>query len=445
MNNNATAIENLARWAHSQILAPMPAAVMHQAQRCILDVTACAAAGRDHPSVEAVTQTCNAVFAKGTSTVWYGDEQMSPVGAAMINANSATVLDLDDGNRQAMGHPGGAIVPAALAFGEELGATRDLILRAIIVGYEIAVRVGAAEQRPSYHSANYTGFGVTATIAVLRGLKPEAIAHALGIVAYFGPRVSDLTLSREMGNNVKESMPWSVVAGMMSAELAAAGFTGIRDALDIEERIDSTKLLRGLGDSHAISRTYFKRYSCCRWIHSAIEALLFILRENELCADMIDSVEIETFSQAYQLNNRTDPDTLESAQYSVPFCAALAAIQGEQKLMPLRWECLGDGNVTAFAQKVTVTVSDRMNAVFPDQVPARVSVFAGDRVLTHEIGAPWGEASRPPTDLELRDKFKLVAADKLSERRIDRIARAALSSGGSLDPLMKELKKSLCP
>lgn len=443
MSDRTYSIQTLADWTFAQTTAAVPATVLHQAQRCVLDVIACAAAGRGHTSVAAVTQACRANFAVGNANVWFGGLRSSPVGAAMINSNAATILDLDDGNRQAMGHPGGAIIPAVLALGQELGAGRAAMLRAIIAGYEIAVRVGAAERRSSYHSANYTGFGVAAAASVLRGMSSAQIAHCLGIVAYYGPRVSDLTLSKEMGSYVKESMPWSVVAGLMSAELACAGFTGNRDAMDIAERFDTPKLLRGLNQSYAIERTYFKRYSCCRWIHSAVEALLRIMHKHELTAAMIDAVEVETFSQACQLNNQTNPDTLVGAQYSVPFCLALASVRGERHLMPMQAECLGDPVVTAFAKKIGVVVSERMNMTFPDKIPAMVSVSVGTQVMTHEIQAPWGEASCAPTNHELIKKFQVVAGDQMPVGYHDTIAREVFSDELSMDTLFEMLREPL--
>lgn len=443
MRNRPFATQTFADWIHSLGHAEIPQETLHQAQRSMLDVIACNAAGRRHPSVDMVAQTAKANFARGSAQIWFSPDSASPIAAAMINANAATILDLDDGNRQAMGHPGGAVVPAVIAMGQEMRAPRDAMLRAIIAGYEIAVRVGAAEQRPSYHSANYTCFGVAAAMASLKSLPPQQIAHALGIVAYYGPRLSDLTLSKEMSSNVKESMPWSVVAGIMAADLAAAGFTGNRDALDIPERIDTEKLLDGLGDSYAIHRTYFKKYSCCRWIHSAVEAAVSIQRENGLSAKDIDRVEVETFSQAFQLNNLANPATLEGAQYSVPFSMAVAMVCGEDHLMPLTPGVLGHSDVVSLAEKIGVITSNRMNAKFPNQVPAKVTIGSGGESFAKQVDDPWGEASRPPTDFELVAKFQTVADGFVSEGVMKHIQECILSSETPIERLSGLLREPL--
>ncbi|MGQ9797115.1 hypothetical protein [Desulfosoma sp.] len=69
----------------------------------------------------------------------------------------------------------------------------------------------------------------------------------------------------------------------------------------------------------AIERTYFKPYACCRWIHSALDALLALMDDHQLSGQSIARVDIHTFSRALKLNNDTAPPTMESAQYSVPF------------------------------------------------------------------------------------------------------------------------------
>lgn len=395
--------------------SPLDPGVLHQAERCILDILGCAIAGRYHPAAHAVRTVAKLHFAGDTLKAWFLGQTFGPVGVAYANSIAATILDLDDGNRQAMGHPGGAIIPAVLALAQELESDRDTVLRAIIAGYEVAICIGTAERRPSYHSGNYTSFGVAAAVAVMKGMDAGEISHALAICAYHGSRVSDLTLSSEMGSNVKESMAWSVVAGMTAADLAGAGFTGSLDALDIEERIDGIFLRAALQDEPAIMRTYFKKYSCCRWIHSATEALLELVATNHLEPSKIDAIRVETFHQAKSLNNEADPQTLESAQYSVPFCMALAVLRGEGHLMPLNENALGDTEVVDLAGRITIVESEDMNVMFPAKVPAIVTVESEVQVFELRVDAPWGEASRPPTDSELLEKFKMIASGRLPD------------------------------
>ncbi|WP_158279428.1 MmgE/PrpD family protein [Falsochrobactrum shanghaiense] len=433
------AAHKIADWAWNVMNSALPAQVAHQARRCIIDVTGCAAAGKGASAVGAVAASAPVLFGAGDCTVWYSDMTLSPVGAGMVNATAAMILDIDDGSRQASGHAGAGVVPAVLALGEFLKSDRDAILKAVTIGYEVAVRVGRAEKRRSYHSANYTAFGVTAAAAALKGLDAGQIAHALGICAYYGPRVSDLTLSQEMGSDVKESLPWAVVVGMSCAELAGNGFLGNRDALNIEERFDSEWMLDGLGSEFLILSTYFKRYSCCRWTHTAVEALLTVMQEHDLKPEEVEAVDVQTFNQAAWLNNRYEPQTLIDAQFSVPYVMAIAAIKGEQSLMPMTSDVLDQPVIEAFARKIKLHISEEMNAQYPARVPCHVVVHSRRGEFEAEVNAPWGEPYNKPSDAELIEKFVLIARARLEREKVMAIADAILADEAGFDSLYAAL------
>ena len=98
------------------------------------------------------------------STILGQSKKASAVHAALINATSGHSLDLDDGHRQALGHPGVCVVPAALALGESIGSSGKQILTAIIAGYETFIRI-AKSMNPAIFSRGFHTTGVCGTIA----------------------------------------------------------------------------------------------------------------------------------------------------------------------------------------------------------------------------------------------------------------------------------------
>jgi len=334
-------------------------------------------------------------------------------------------------------HPGAAVIPSALAVAQETNAGGLDLLAAVVASYEVCTRIGASEWRPAYHTGNWSGFGAATAAARLRGLSAEQLMHALAITAYHGPRIADLTLSSDMGANVKESIPWSVVTGLNAADLAAQGFTGCRDALDIDERFEPGRATADLGDGFQIMNTYFKRYSACRWIHSAVEALLQVMTEHGLSAEYIDSVHVETFLQAASLDNLADPPSPESAQYSLPYCLGIAASKGDNALMPMAADDLHDPAAVAFANKVTVTCNDALAADFPVTVPARVIVHTQSGVFEAQVDLPWGEPDGPTGHADLVAKFRALAAQRIDENRTTAIVAAVENlKHGPLYPLL---------
>ena len=257
------------------------------------------------------------------------------------------------------------------------------------------------------------------------------------VTAYHGPRIADLTLSSDMGANAKESIPWSVVAGLSAADLAAQGFTGCRDAVDIDERFEPGRATADLGGGFQIVNTYFKRYSACRWIHAAVEALLQVMTEHGLAAEHMDSVQVETFRQAASLDNLADPPSLESAQYSLPYCLGIAATKNENALMPMAADDLHDPAAVAFANKVTVTCHDALTADFPVTVPARVIVGTRSGMFKAQVDLPWGEPGGPALRADLVAKFQALSAGRILENRATAIIAAVENlKNGPLDPLL---------
>ncbi|OED50454.1 hypothetical protein AB838_02135 [Rhodobacteraceae bacterium (ex Bugula neritina AB1)] len=444
--------EKLASWAIDQKSEELPEPALERAVDCVLDAISCAIAGRLNPAAESAKTVAQATFGQGEATIWFSSTKLNPVGSAFANAAMASALDIDDGHRRANGHPGAAVVPAALACCDQDTRGIDL-LASIIAGYEVCVRGGMSENHKSYHSGNFTALGAAVVKARSDGLNAEQLMHGLATVIYHGPRVADLTNSCDMGSNVKESIPWSVITGMVASDLAGQGFAGCRDAMDSTERYNPSLSLEGLdqgyfpkvsggdGVSHAILRNYFKRYACCRWCHSAIEGLLHIMREYQLAPQDIRHVKVETFLQSARLNNLADPPSLESAQYSVPFCMAVAAVLGEKALSPMVADVLSVPSVVRIAELITVTHDSSLDPMFPDQNPSRVIVTTASHEFKEFVASPWGEPDDPPSRVELIDKFHNLADGQISNQQTDAIISGINSlRRGTVAPLLNALQ-----
>ena len=445
--------KRLARWAIDLRPEDLPDEVLAKAEDCIIDAIACAVPGRCADGARRVHSVAKSTFRKGDAVVWFETERLHPTGAAFANAASASMLDIDDGHRRALGHPGAAIVPTTLAAASRPDTRGIDVLANVVAGYEVCIRIGMAEHRKAYHTGNWSGFGAAVAAGRSSGLNTDQLMNALAITAYHGPRIADLTLSQDMGANVKESIPWSIVAGMMATDLAAQGFSGCRDALDIEERFAPAIALDGLDggyfptsvagrSSHAILRTYFKRYAACRWIHSAVEGLLAIMRDRNLSPEEIQEIRVETFLQAASLNNLADPPTLESAQYSLPYCLGVTAALGENALTPMSVDSLHHPLAVKLAKMVKVERVEEMDPDFPVKLPARVFVTTASGTFDLLVTVPWGEPDRPPDRADLVAKFHTLARGRIPEEQVSNIVTAVEGlRDGMAQPLLDLLSR----
>jgi 2-methylcitrate dehydratase PrpD len=420
-----------------------PKSIRSATVRAVFDLVGSAIAG--HGTVGGAAGRAAAVRAwgAGPAACWFSGERLTVPGAAFANSAIASMLDLDDGHRAASGHPGAAVIPAVIATAEAIGADAERVLTAIALGYEIGVRISAARDFRSLHtfdSGLWCGQGVAAAVGWLRGLAPETIAHAIAIAGTTAPGQTATGYTRLMGNHVKEGIAWATATGMTAVELAAHGFTGPTDFLDDATRYDQTILTEALGERWHVEDVYFKLYGCCRWAHAAIDGILAIQQQDGVETDDIVAVRIATFAQALSLNNDLAPPTLEAAQYSVPFCVAVAAVRGPDALLPLEEARLGDRTVLDCARKITLTADPALHAMFPAAVPARVEVETASGRFSRTVIAPRGEPSNPLGWDGLRAKFHSVARKRMSPAAAAALLEAvAALEAGDAGPLLSAL------
>jgi 2-methylcitrate dehydratase PrpD len=410
------------------------------ARRCLLDLFGAAAAGFNAPPASAAHRL--ACRRPGHSRLWFSTHTASPEATAMANATAASALDLDDGHRSAGGHPGAAIIPAALAVGEETERSLGDVLTAMTLGYEAAVRIAAARDFTKLYALStgrWGAYGVVAAAGWLKAVQPAQLAQALVIAGELSPWLVGSGFSQFMGNHVKEGIPWATHLGLMALDMACEGTTGPLDLFDNPEHYDGEKITRDFGSDWRIDGVYFKPYACCRWIHTALDALSALLKRTNITAAEIVRIEVHTVRRALTLNNHPAPTSLESAQYSFPFCLALLACDGPRRLLLLRPELLGRKDVTALAARVHMVVDPELDSRFPAQCPSRLVLHARGESYSEQVDIPLGDPGVPLSNLALARKFMYLTRSAIPGKQSKSFCRSVLSLNEQL-PVSELLK-----
>ncbi len=137
-----TIATQLAQYALNAFENPIPQSVLRIATQAIIDQYGLQVGGSEFSwskSVYSYTQK----FAKnaGNSRITrYGDRQ-SAAQAAFINSCFAHAQDFDDSHQEAQTHPGSVVIPAAIAIGQEFNLSGSAVLKAIVIGMEIMLRL----------------------------------------------------------------------------------------------------------------------------------------------------------------------------------------------------------------------------------------------------------------------------------------------------------------
>lgn len=437
----------LGEWISSLKPKDISPQTKEMAKPCLLDLVGAALAGYSSCSAQAMRALALRLFSPGASGLWFSGSRLQAEGSALGNSAAASALDLDDGHRLAVGHPGASIIPAVLAVGEEVQATGDELLSAIIIGYEVGIRVSAARDLSSLDTMStgrWCSYGAAAAGGWLRKLEPTLLAEALSVAGVQSPSLSAAGYSSAMGNSVKEGIPWSTFTGLSALRLVEKGFTGPVDLLDHPAYYQSQKILEGLGQEPlAIEKTYFKPYACCRWIHSALDAFIRLAAEYQLEAAEIKKIRVDTFKRSLTLNNYPNPDSLEGAQYSFPFCLAVAALKGKEGFLPMRSEFLRESEMVEFARRVEVRVDPELDELFPEKTPNRVILETRRGVFEARVDIPLGDPGNPLGPSELEAKFRKLSERELSRQGQEEVISAIASLEKSAPRLFSLLERPL--
>ena len=408
-------LDTLSHFAASLRFAALPPAVRAHTGWILADTLAAIAAGSAEPELRSLAQRQRTRAAEGAGATLIGlGTRAHPEAAALVNGTGGTFLEMDEGNRFSRGHPAIHVLPAALALCEQQGADADTFLSALVVGYEVGSRLGAASQlRSAMHPHGTWGtVGAAAACARVLGLDPTGMREAINIACSLTTATSKRTmLEGGLVRNVYAGL--SNRNGLLAVELAGCGFTGEHDGPGslfgqiISERFDPAEMLRDLGQDWHLLHNYFKLHSCCRYNHGTLDALDAIeATQGPLPApEAIARIEVRSYHLAAELDDKAPRNTL-AAKFSVPFAVATRLVNGSSAMASFTWDAVRDPRILALAQKVDLAEDPAMTRRLPMERPARVVITTTDgRQWVGEAGVNRGDDASPYTADELTTKF----------------------------------------
>jgi 2-methylcitrate dehydratase PrpD len=409
------------QFIHETTWNDLPENVRHQARRCLLDTLGAGISGRATALSQITHDFAAAVFAGKGAHLWLDGREVSPPGAALANGMTMDSLDVHDGHCLTKGHAGAAVVPSLFAAlglkSPATGSGKDL-LTDLVVGYEVALRAGMALHASAcdYHTSGaWNGIGSAAVTARRLGLDIEKTRHALGIAEYHGPR-SQMMRCIDHPTMVKDGSGWGAMAGVSAALLAQNGFTGA-PALTVESE-EVREIWGHLGSRWQFTGQYFKPHAVCRWAQPSVEAALKLQQNHGLNLDRVQQIRVFTFHEAVRLSCRF-PRSTEEAQYSLPFPLAAALVFGRLGVSQLSGPALTNPAVLKLSNCVKLIEDEAFSRRFPGKRFARVEIetLEGEVFDSGEVEANW-EATNPPTDQALREKFRWLAGEQLPDARV---------------------------
>src|ERR1700728_2929074 len=118
----------------------VPEVVVEKTKQHILDTIAAMVSGSELPPGHQALKYGLAYGGKEIATVVASKIVTGPIEAALINGMLAHSDETDDSHAPSQSHPGCAVVPAALAAGEQFQVSGNRFLRSVALGYDVGTR-----------------------------------------------------------------------------------------------------------------------------------------------------------------------------------------------------------------------------------------------------------------------------------------------------------------
>ena len=416
------AAERCGAWAEAQRGKPLAPEVLHHAKRAVIDWHAALYPGAVVPPATLLEQALADELNHGEAFLALG-KRATTRAAALINGTAAHTVEVDDIYRDGIYHPGAPTIAAALAMTHSHSSDGISFVRAVVVGYELSTRIGAAMGRAHYKHWHNTGtigcFGAAAAAAEILKLNQKQFSHALATVATFAAALQQAFRMDSMSKPLHAGR--AAEAGVTAALAAQAGVTGSLDCIEgfgraMGDGPDWEKALATLGRDFHITRMTFKNHACCGHTFAAIDGALEAKKKLGFRTDDIRSVSIGTYRAGLEVAHYEEPRTPAEGRFSLKYVVATALTHGSVRLAAFEDERLNDKTTRALMKKMTVALDPELDAAFPGQRAARVSIQLADG-RSEEFLQPTrkGDPDMPLSDAELEEKFLELAVPVLGD------------------------------
>jgi 2-methylcitrate dehydratase len=430
---SGTLAQRLATFALGTRFEDLPAAVVVEARRRLLDSLGCAVGAIDEPA-PAIARKVASRAGGAPSVNLIGGGSSAPDWAAFANGVHIRYFDCNDTYLSLEpAHPSDNWA-AVMAAGQLAGADGKAWIAAAAVAYEVQCRLcdAASIRARGWDHTTYGSISATLAAAMLQKLTHEQTVHALGIAATTGTALR-LTRAGELSMWKGCAFAFASRNAIFAALLASAGMTGpaplFEGDMGFFQQVSGPFTLAKLGgDSDGdwmLPKTSIKFVPAEYHSQSAIAAA-FDLRRQIGDSTQIRDVEIATFRTAVEIIGKDPekwrPQTRETADHSLPYCTAVALLDGKVSAEQFTPERMRDPALLDLVARTRVVEDATLTAGYPAGIPNRVTVTLDDgRKLVAEVAFPPGHDRNPLTDLQLAVKFHELVDPVLGRHRASQI------------------------
>ena len=426
----------------------IPADVIHQTKRMMLDTLGCAIGGYESEASRTIQEFIKESGHPAESTVFGNGIRTSCLNATLANGAMVRYLDYNDtafilqGETYRTGYHPSEVIPPVLALGEKHHLSGKGVITAINLGYDLSLAFlegvrGAGMEKKGWNGDTRGALIMPLVAGKILGLTEVQMESAVGIAgschAVFG--ILDTPAEEyTMTKNIR--FPMMSYAGIMAAMLAEKGFTGPAGMIEghdgfvhsiLDGEYDLEPLLHFKG-KFSIRETCIKSIIADFSSHGHLTATLNLVREHDIKPDQVAEIRITTSKRCAEHTGdpvKKYPKNKETADHSSYYLTAIAIVDrqiGPNQFTPEKYI---DPRVIDLIGRVTLTGDPALDKARP----AGISEIVTQEGKTYRLRVdhPRGHARNPMTDQEVIAKFKDMASVSMAESQMKQLVECVFA------------------
>lgn len=401
----------------------LPEKAVNHAKTLTLDILGSMVGTRNIISSKIAREIAEELAGPEECTIVGSAKKVAAPNAAFANAIQCYGYDFVDDHNNSNSHPSPATFPVSLALSELLNKSGKEFIEAVAMGNEVVCRMGTAYLGDMY----YQGFHPTSTCGTmgaavsaskLMGLDLQQTVFTQGIA---GSAVAGLMAWNSEGSLTKRYQAGHpAMNAIIAARMAKKGFDGPSDifegkdgllhAYSFKDHYDPAILTNDLGTDWTFTTSSIKVYPCCRYSGGHLDACLDIVQKYNPKAEDIESIFIRSSKYTMRLlaeERKWDPQNVVDLQFSMPYQAAIAFVNGKVTVDEFDIKHLDNPLVKRLIKATEVVEDPEFERRYPDQYSSAVTIKMKDgREYTSVIDNPKGDWRNPVTHQDVENKFR---------------------------------------
>lgn len=400
----------------------IPAPVLHEAKRRVLDSLGCYFGAFDFKPNKILRQTFLPKNS-GEASVW-GTPHSAPADlAAWVNGAGVRTLDYNDTYlSQEPCHPSDLL--ASLWAACEISGQKKqglTLLKSMVLAYEVMCRLCDAKsiRVQGWDHVTYLPIASAVGCSYIFGLSPEKVAHAVSL-SVVGNNALRQTRVGRISDWKAACASYAAKTGLWAVRAAQNGLTGPDQIFTgkngfFNQVSGPFSLSRQLNSNWMILKTHTKYFPAEHHAQSAIEAALKM--RPFIRGQAISKITLESFDVAVDIigseKEKWQPTTRETADHSMPYLVVVALLDGDVNLKQYAEARYLKPDVRKLLNRVQVKRSKRYSQLYPKKLPNKVTVhLKNGKILSQEVLLSKGYAGRPMSDIEIEEKYSRLAGEK---------------------------------